>query len=213
MASRIIHLAIGKSIEQIIGVTDSNRFSLGCILPDVYSSKATSEHNTHYKEKVCNGTKKTYNLDKFRTQFQNKLLDDDLYLGYYLHLIQDIVYREFVYKDYQWNPMISGNVKALHNDYALLNAYVIEKYKLVNNIVVPLKFEVERINNLYSFEMGRLVDDLKFDFQPYKKGDIFFLTENMVDEYIDRAVQMCIDEVKALRNGKPLLNALDYAWK
>ena len=59
MASRIMHLAIGKSIEQIIGVIDSNRFRLGCILPDVYSNKATSEHNTHYKERVCNGTKKT----------------------------------------------------------------------------------------------------------------------------------------------------------
>lgn len=174
MASRIMHLAIGKSIEQIIGVIDSNRFRLGCILPDVYSKKATSEHNTHYKERVCSGTKKTYNLDKFRMQFQNKLLDDDLYLGYYLHLIQDIVYREFVYNDYKWNPMISGNIKALHNDYALLNTYVIEKYNLINNIVVPLKFEIEPINNLYSFEMRRLVDDLKFDFQPYKKGDIFF---------------------------------------
>ena len=70
MASRIIHLAIGKSIERIIGVVDSNRFSLGCILPDVYSSKATSEHNTHYKEKVYNGTKKHIILINLECNFK-----------------------------------------------------------------------------------------------------------------------------------------------
>lgn len=213
MASRIMHLAVGKSIKRIIDIGDNNRFNLGSILPDVYSSKATLEHNSHYKERVCNGTRKTYNLDKFRMQFQDKLLVDDLYLGYYLHLIQDIAYRGLIYNDYGWNPMIPGNVNALHNDYALLNTYVIEKYSLVNNIEVPLGFEMEPINSVYSFEAERLVDALKFDFQPYTKGDIYFFTSNMVDEYVDKAVQMCIDEVKALRTGKPLLNAIDYAWK
>ncbi|SFP84429.1 hypothetical protein SAMN04487928_109119 [Butyrivibrio proteoclasticus] len=37
---------------------------------------------------------------------------DDLYLGYYLHLVQDMCYRHFVYDKYHWNPMIPGNVES-----------------------------------------------------------------------------------------------------
>lgn len=49
---------------------------------------------------------------------------DDLYLGYYLHLVQDICYRHFVYDKYKWNPMIPGNVEKLHKDYSIINIYV-----------------------------------------------------------------------------------------
>lgn len=213
MASRVMHLAVAKRLKESIHIKDENRFDLGCILPDAYSSKATVEHNSHYKEWVCNGQRKTYNLGKFRGEFEDELLRDDLYLGYYLHLIQDIVYRGFVYNDYKWNPRIPGNIQALHNDYALLNTYVVEKYQLEDELTLPADFEEERINNIYGFCVQGLVDDLKGDFRPYDKGNLFFFSRDMVDEYIERAVRVCLNEVEALRRAKPLLNAMDYAWK
>ena len=60
--------------------------------------------------------------------------EDDFYLGYYLHLVQDVLYRRFVYDKYHWNPMIPGNVERLHRDYAIVNGYIIKKYNLVNDL-------------------------------------------------------------------------------
>ena len=55
---------------------------------------------------------------------------DELYLGYYLHLIQDIFYRYFIYSEHDWNPTIPGNIDHLHRDYAITNWHVVNRYKL-----------------------------------------------------------------------------------
>ena len=49
---------------------------------------------------------------------------DDLYLGYYLHLIQDMLYRRVMYGEHGWNSSVPGNVEKLHRDYEILNEYV-----------------------------------------------------------------------------------------
>lgn len=41
---------------------------------------------------ICSGTKKTYDLTAFRSRFGRKVMTDDLYLGYYLHLVQDLLF-------------------------------------------------------------------------------------------------------------------------
>ena len=45
---------------------------------------------------------------------------DDLYLGYYLHLVQDLYYRNYLYVENHWNSAIPGNVEKLHHDYCVL---------------------------------------------------------------------------------------------
>lgn len=212
MASRIIHYAITKYIAEIIEIKDINRLYLGSILPDAYNPTSTTTQNSHYKETICNGALKTYNLTKFRDYFLNKMKEDDLYLGYYLHLIQDIIYRQFVYDDYKWNPKIIGNVSKLHNDYRLINTYVIKKYELKNSIDIPKNFLEEEIFSIYPFGIEQLLHDLEEDFNTYSKGDIFFFTEKMADEYIKRASDICLQEVAAIKSGGALLDEMQYAW-
>lgn len=217
LASRIIHYAITKYIAEIIKIKDINRLYLGSILPDAYNldtynTASTTAQNSHYKETICNGTLKTYNLTKFRNQFINKMKEDDLYLGYYLHLVQDIIYRQFVYDDYKWNPTITGNVSKLHNDYHLINTYVIKKYELKNSIYIPEKFLEEEIFSIYPFGIEQLLHDLKEDFIHYSEGNIFFFTEKMADEYIKRASHICLQEVAAIKSGGVLLDEKQYAW-
>jgi hypothetical protein len=213
MASRIIHLAITKIITQNLIVHDINKLYLGTILPDAYNINGPSTKVSHYKEDICNGTKKTYNLTKFRTLFLQKIQVDDLYLGYYLHLIQDILYRKFVYHDYKWNPKIPGNVQKLHNDYRLINTYIIKNYNIKNNIDIPENLQDEELNNIYPFDLNQLITDMKSDFIPYEKGETFFFTENMADEYIKKAVELCLKEIKALKEKSPLLDEMQYAWR
>lgn len=211
MASRMIHYAITKCIVEVMEVKDINRLYLGSILPDAYNSNIKSAQDSHYKEMIGNGIF-TYNLTKFRDLFMNKIKEDDLYLGYYLHLIQDILYRQFVYYGYNWKTTIAGNVSKLHNDYHLINTYVINKYRLSNDICIPKDFLEEEIFSLYPFDTKQLLCDLKGDFIPYREGNIFFFTEKMADEYIEKATAMCISEVSELKTGGVLLDERQYAW-
>ena len=122
MASRILHLAVAEEIMKQVNIKDKNRFRLGCILPDAYNQRSDS----HLKMFVCGNSKKTYDLDKFISLFKNEINEDELYIGYYLHLIQDLIFRELVYDKYKYDPTISGSVQRLHNDYHLTNLYAIK---------------------------------------------------------------------------------------
>lgn len=211
MASRIMHLAVAKKLLEEYPAQDENRFQVGVILPDVYNSP-TEQDNSHFKETVCEGKKRTYNLTKFRQMFGEKMKTDDLYLGYYMHLIQDLVYRRFVYEEHHWNPTLPGNVDRLHNDYALLNTYVVGRYQLTNDIYAPQDFTDEAINRSFRFDLNRFLQEMKQDFEPYNKGAIFFFTEEMADTFIGLAVNVCGQELKAIRSGGALLDEMEYTW-
>ena len=114
MASRIIHLAITNGLIKNYQFKDANRLKFGAILPDVYAAgKSTAD--SHFKIGVCGNNKRTYDFTRFKALFSDLMKNDDLYLGYYLHLVQDILFRHYVYDEYHWNPTVPGNVERLHS--------------------------------------------------------------------------------------------------
>lgn len=88
MASSIIHYAIACELIKRRHFKSPDRLKLGSILAD-----AGYNGNSHMKIAVAGGHKKTYDLDGYRNTYGESMKQDDLYLGYYLHLIQDIIYR------------------------------------------------------------------------------------------------------------------------
>lgn len=207
MASRIMHLAVTDRILQNYRCKDKNRLALGSILPDAIMSG-----NSHLKITVHNGMKKTYDLTAFRSAFFSAMLKDDLYLGYYLHLVQDLYFRNFVYHHYHWNPFPQGNVERLHNDYSLINQYVIEKYGLMNDITIPASFDAEPLNSLACFSIQQFLADMKTDFEGVATGTIFFFTKEMADEFIAYAGEKCEQEIYALYNGLDGIDEKAMAW-
>ena len=208
MASRIVHLAITDLISKEYGYKDKNRLELGSVLPD-----AATSGNSHLKINICDGTKKTYDLTSFRSVFFPKILEDDLYLGYYLHLVQDMYFRNFVYNRYHWNPLPLGNVERLHNDYALINQYVIQKYALSNTIVVPVSFDEEPLNKLGRFSIYEFLAAMKADFQSHLTGTTFFFTKEMADEFIAYACEKCKQEIYSLFHDLDCLDERALAWQ
>lgn len=184
----------------------------GAVLPDVYREGDTS-HESHLKIRIRGGGWVTYDLTGFKERYGERMTEDSLYLGYYLHLVQDLVYRGFVYNEHHWNPAANGNIERLHNDYRLINSYIIEKYGLRNELSIPDGFEKEPINVLYPFGIHRLYDDLKSDFSASSDGDIFFFTKEMADTFIQRACDICDKELQAWRKEKSFVDAYDWAWK
>lgn len=207
MASRIVHLAISKEIANQYEVSDMNRFLFGSIMPD-----AVVSGNSHRKVVVSNGRQKTYDLSGYRKNFSDRMKIDDLYLGFYLHLVQDMVFRQLVYKKYCWNPKIEGNVVRLHNDYALSNAYVIQKYHLCDNVMLPGGVEMEPLLRNMEYDLQGFLEGVHSDFVNVPCGYVFFFTKEMTDEYIGLAVKECLAEIAAVKAGKSCMNEYELAW-
>ncbi|MBQ8574582.1 MAG: hypothetical protein IJ447_00860 [Clostridia bacterium] len=211
MASRIMHLAIADRIFENVEINEKSRFNFGTILPDAYR-EGENIAVSHFKIRILNNTKLTYDLTEFRNKYKEKLVSDDLYLGYYIHLVEDLFFRDFVYDKHHWDPMPKGNVQRLHNDYKLLNTYLIEKHRLLNNISIPCEIKEESIFEIYPFDINNLVKELKTDFQFYNDGKIFFFTKEMADEFIENTAVKCVNEIKAIRAGKTSINENEFAW-
>ncbi len=211
MASSIVHLAITNELTKKNVFNDPARLKFGAVVVDA-GVGGNQFGNTHMKVFVEDGKKKTYDLDRYREIFGERMLTDDLYMGYYLHLVQDSLYRHYVYDIHHWNPRIPGNVERLHKDYEILNRYIIDKYRLINDLTVPEGFEKEDINRLGDFDTDELLRNMNKFFSPVDEEPFFFFTREMSDEFIEEAVELCTDEVRKLRNGEQGLDMLKFAW-
>ncbi len=211
MASSIVHLAITNELSKRLSFKDLNRLKFGAIVVDA-GVGGNEFGNAHLKVNVLDDKKKTYDFDKFRELFGERMLSDDLYLGYYLHLVQDALYREYVYDRYHWNPTIPGNVERLHKDYQIVNQYIINKYELKNDLAVPEGFDEEALKQISAFDTSRLMNNLKAYFAPVEEEEIFFFTKEMSDEFIEEAVDFCVREVEKIRRGEPGIDMFEYAW-
>ena len=209
MASGVVHLAITKQVCERYTCKDRNRLNFGNVLPDF----AEDRQAAHFRAVVWGRNKRAYDLNRFRAEFGPKLLQDDLYLGYYLHLVQDVCHRQIMYDRYHWNPLNEDNVKRLHNDYAILNRYVRERYDLMNDLTIPAGFSEEEICEVSKFFPEGLIGAMDGFFHETGEGEIFFFTEAMTDEFIAEATELCLREIEALRSGTSVVDSYDLAWE
>ncbi len=213
MASRTMHLAIAKKMKENNVINNYSRYVIGQILPDAITHGLVNHADSHFKVSVCDNRKKMIDFEEFRNKYSYEILSDDLYLGYYFHLIQDAIYRKFLYYDYGYTVTCREDVEVLHNDYRLLNSYLISKYQLDNYLVIPEEFEKDKINNIYPFSLDNYIEDTKNDFLPYHTGETKFFTEAMADEYINECFKLCYTELINLKEGKVYLKPMDYGWE
>lgn len=155
MAQRTIHYLFGEIFSKQIELKDQNRFLLGSVLPDAYAD-------------VCDRDSK-----------------DDLYLGYYMHLVEDAFYRQFIYSGEFKMPCSQEEVAVLHKDYHILNSYIVNKYKIQNVLEQPIDLAREPISKIAAFR---------------------------VNEFIDKYIPLGVEELQGIQSGKFSLQAPDYAW-
>ena len=158
MASRILHLAAAKLILDEHPAADEKRFRLGSILPD-----AGERVSAHFRVRIDGGTKTMMALGGFRARFADKM-DDSLYLGYYLHLVQDIVFRKVFYLDHGWKVDSPQKVERLYDDYRILNTWAIEKFALREDLTAPEDFSAEPICAVSDFALPEFLAELHADF-------------------------------------------------
>lgn len=162
MPSWNIHLGIAKRIGEQFNFS-KNAFYVGNLIADFRLGSNTDRDDLHYDNYVCDKcpSERLPNLNEFLSCYKDKLKDNDLLMGYYVHLIADYYFNDYVFSNC-WiqkngelvgikllnkNLMIKDNFfkyakKYKHHDFDLYGKY------LFNNNLVELPSYEENINNL-----------------------------------------------------------------
>lgn len=209
MASRVMHLAIVQALLPRQAWKDPEALVFGALLPDAMPPGSNSRMS-HFV--ACQRGMRCYDLKEFRRLYGDKLAEEGLYLGYYLHLIQDIVYRRFLYGPYNLHFRTPAERELLYRDYAILNRYLIEKKGLAPIAACPAQAEEAEIRGRFGLEPRRLLADLERDFTRAVEGEAAFITREMAEEYLGAALALCEKELDALKTGAPLLDPWELAW-
>ena len=214
MAQRTIHLLLGKIMLENVNIKNRNRFLLGSVIPDAIES-LSMRNTTHFIKELEDEGKWYFDLYGFRERYEELMKTDDLYLGYYMHLVEDTLYRNFLYRDYQFASHFKTEeeIKTLHNDYRLLNMHIVKQFGLKNTIERPVNFERERINEVVPFCLDVFLEEMDKDFLPFDNGTTtVLLTENLLDEFIEKYAMLCVTELVAVKKGEKYLNPFTYIW-
>lgn len=209
MAQRTIHYLFGEIFSRQVELKDKNRFLLGSVLPDAYADVCDRD-KTHFK--VKNENKSYLDFHAFREQFQDFICKDDLYLGYYMHLVEDAFYRQFFYNEHRKMPRTKEDVIRLHKDYHILNAYIVKKYGMKNELVWEQNIENEAFQKIASFRVDEFLEEMSEDFREEITGETFYITEDMVDEFVEKYVPLGLEELKCVKKGDSGLKPKDYIW-
>lgn len=210
MASPAMHLTIARSLAQTKRITNTARFTLGQIYPDLIASCSQNHADSHYKSTICEGQKKMIDFARFQATYHDKFLSDSFYLGYYLHLVQDAFYRKYLFIDHGYRVTSKKDTENLHHDYSILNEYLVTKYHLDCNLIIP-----EDIIDLSGVDPLQLQDALqrtKDQMNCKPEGEPFFFTKLMADEYIKEAIELCSKEYDAVLSGQTYLDPIDFSW-
>ena len=210
MAQRTVHYLFGELFSQQIEIKDKQRFLLGNVLPDAYA-KGSDRDRTHFIVKT--DTQVYFDFSKFRDEYADLICSDDLYLGYYMHLVEDAFYRQFLYSDRVIRPSNPEEVAMLHNDYHILNSHIVNNYHLQNELIDPIDLEAEAIGNIAEFRVNGFLEDMSGDFMDQTTGTTRFLTEDLLGEFIDKYVPLGLMELQCVQNGSTMLQSIDFAWQ
>jgi len=205
MASRIMHLAVSEKVAKHFEL-DLGRFNYGNLLPDAHESTREAKAVSHFRirrEAYENSKALDYqyfDFDRFLSKYKSKI-HDDLYLGYYCHLITDEIWIQDVYIKYMRDEHRKKRIDQEENyyhDFAKLNQIIIEKYDLKMNVEMG-SFQTDEIDEeKISDIMKGLEQDFKVDYDDltlllFDEGDIM----NFVDETSSRIIMEI--EMRGLR--------------
>ena len=152
-------------------------------------------------------------VEAFRHQYTYLLQKDELYLGYYMHLVEDAFYRAFIYRDGVVMPRTKEEVTLLHNDYHILNSYIVEKYGIRYIFPDKVCLENEPIYAIADFNINGFLAEMAGDFAEQTNGDPIFLTRRMLDAFTETYIPPAVEEIRKIKSGRSALKATDYAWQ
>lgn len=213
MAQRTIHMLFATLLVNKLKISDKNRFFIGSIMPDAYINPEDRKIS-HFIKYISDENCLYFAFNDFYNRFNCKIIRDDLYLGYYAHLVEDAFYRYYLYYEKEFLSKIkSYELDILHADYQVLNSFIAKKYDMPMQIEIPKNYCKEELNEITEFDIGQIIRAYETDITEIVNNKTVMLTEEMLEEFVSKYTEIIADELRSVKNGKSLLNVLDYKWE
>ena len=203
MASVLIHLAIGKKVNEKI-CKKEEPFLTGCIAPDLARYVGLSRDQSHFINK-----ERKFELDRFLEKY-NLYMNNDYVLGYYVHLFTDYLWYQYFTSnividnyitrlDGKTYKVISDNMQKLYmyNDYLALNIDLIKYYDLDLEFLHKNEYYVNNIIEEVPYDKINVLIDLTVEIlkNKNKRTSVVFDFED-IKQFIDIAVDLIIAHLK-----------------
>lgn len=213
MAQRTIHMLFGTLLADRIRLVDKQRFLIGSILPDAYI-KPSDRKVSHFIKYISEENCLYFDFQDFFERYRDKVVEDDLYLGYYAHLVEDALYRYFLYYEKSFMKRIkSYELDILYHDYHILNSYIVRKYTLPRHLERINGFENEALNEIAEIDIPQIISDYENDVIEMYDEETVLLTEDMLEEFVSKYIDILADELRSIKTGGSTLDVLDYKWE
>ena len=195
MASAIIHLAVAKTLENHLNITNKKDYYLGSIAPDIAKQIGENKQRSHF---LINTRDDIPNIELFTSKYTN-FKSNSFDLGYFIHLYTDkIWFSKFMANIVAGNylKLLDGTVinttpesmqKIIYQDYTNLNIQLIDEYKMDLSLFyedfIPPQTTIDEIPteklNILIDKMGIIIENSKED-KPYTFDS--FLVLQFIDE-------------------------------
>lgn len=209
MAQRTLHYALGQLLAARFGLEDAPRFLFGTLLPDAV---AKAERDASHYAYVSPERKRCYDFDRFRRDFAAFLPGDPLFLGYYIHLVEDNFYRDFCHRVYDLYFISPAELQGLYRDYHLLNPWLKKRYGLENRVSLPADWAQHPVRRVAPFDAPALLRDFAADLSEQPEGSFTTLSPAMMDRFVAETLPQLEREMEALLRGERYLRPMDFAW-
>lgn len=206
MASRLMHYIIGSQVAERIQLQNPDRFLFGNMLPDCVDGpggrsgpKARSHFWDWREETQEKGQNWNWFWDKYGT-----FCEDELYLGYFCHLVADAVWGIDVYMPMkqQYGDRLK-TVGTLYKDYHRMNELLRVRYAPREPALSWIENGIKEAELSFGDEyVQELLEDFHED-TGARKEDLEIMDYDRIVSFIEHAVSVCAEEVEARRDGRP----------
>lgn len=204
MPSWKVHLEIAKRIGKYLNYNEKEQeeFYLGNLLPDINNSFIVNdisrqiEHKyTHYQD-----GKEIPSYENFKKIYNNKIYDNKLIFGYYVHLYTDYTWNNFFYtkysKDERWKDLEHSELRKMkQSDFNVYSDKFIEnrpqfanKKELAENTknIERISITEEDIKKVERFLKMQQKSGLKYQ----------ILSEQILDGLMNNTIKEIEEEIK-----------------
>lgn len=122
-------------------------------------------------------------------------------------------------KTYDLTAFRSRFGRKVMTDDLYLGYYLSKRHGLTFNIVLPENLNAEELSHIAEFKPQEFLAEMYSDYKQNsgdltKESPAFFFTGEMADEFIEIAVDGCLNELNALQKGVSAINEtlLAFAW-
>lgn len=192
MGSRIMHYCITARLADELKIQD-DQFLLGGIAPDVHKNMNTPKAISHFVKTSHDGQ-----IFADYAGFYDKYLEfmsEPFYLGYYYHLLSDVIWVEEIYKKkIKWLPQPEKKEAQLkyYRDFWRLNGKLIDYYSIEYKLLDVNPVEIEEIDYRH---LPDLIKDLEADFErkdEAKELELEILDLEEVIDILELSVKECL---------------------